>query len=424
MKNEKEALILPDLPGVYVFKDTLNTILYIGKAKSLKKRVASYFIKQTTDWKVAELIKQYEAIDYILTYNENEALLLEAQLIGEYKPKFNVLLKNNNPYIYLLFSFGEKRGLSLVRKKVIAQNSVYFGPFIQKKDARQVYFYLLKMFQLQRCTLKIESGCLQYHLMNCAGTCKSDFNEQDYLARLFFAQQALEGNQVLFKKSVEQKIQEYSKLLEFEKARTLYNYLQNIENIFILLKRTYSDKKYDKDVARILIPQAHQINISLFAHQEIKKILHLEKEIITIDCFDISHFQSNFIVGSCIRFTYGIPDKNKFRKFKIRSLVEQNDYAALQEILLRRYKDHDYPDLIVIDGGKGQLASSLAVLPSFVNCVALAKKEEKIFSSFFSDGIFLDMHTEGGKLLINLRDYAHHFAISYHKRLRAKNFLS
>ena len=108
MKHEKEVLVLPDLPGVYIFKNKLNIILYIGKAKSLKKRVASYFIKQTTDWKVAELIKQYETIDYILTYNENEALLLEAQLIGEYKPKFNVLLKNNNPYIYLLFSFGEK----------------------------------------------------------------------------------------------------------------------------------------------------------------------------------------------------------------------------------------------------------------------------------------------------------------------------
>ena len=149
MKHEKEVLVLPDLPGVYIFKNKLNIILYIGKAKSLKKRVASYFIKQTTDWKVAELIKQYETIDYILTYNENEALLLEAQLIGEYKPKFNVLLKNNNPYIYLLFSFGEKKGLSLVRKKIVAKTNVYFGPFIQKKDARQVYFYLLKMFQLQ-----------------------------------------------------------------------------------------------------------------------------------------------------------------------------------------------------------------------------------------------------------------------------------
>ena len=117
MTKDKDSLLLPDLPGIYLFKNSSNVILYIGKAKSLKKRVASYFVKKAVDWKVAELIKQYEVVDYILTYNEHEALLLEAQLIGEYKPKFNVLLKNNNPSLYLLFSFGEKMGLSLVRKK-------------------------------------------------------------------------------------------------------------------------------------------------------------------------------------------------------------------------------------------------------------------------------------------------------------------
>ena len=424
MTKEKKILLLPDSAGVYLFKNSANIVLYIGKAKSLKKRVASYFSHKITDWKVAELIKQYEVVDYILTYNEHEALLLEAQLINEYKPKFNVLLKNNNPSMYLLFSFKEKMGLSIVRKKKLSEGLVYFGPFLQRKDAKQVYFYLLKVFQLQTCTVKIENGCLEYHLNNCSGTCKSDFNKEDYVSRLLFAQQALEGNKKIFKQSIEKKIQEYSALFEFEKARNLYGYLQNIEHIFKLLKHTYSDKKYDNEVAEALIPSSYQLNDLVNSGNEIKELLHLEKEPIRIDCFDISHFQSNAIVGSCVRFVNGVPAKNKFRKFKIRSLVEQNDYAALQEIVTRRYKDGDYPDLVVIDGGKGQLSAVLSVIPTSLDCVALAKREETIYSRFLPEGIILDRHTKAGTLLIRLRDYTHHFAISYHKRLRAKNFLS
>ena len=141
----------------------------------------------------------------------------------------------------------------------------------------------------------------------------------------------------------------------------------------------------------------------------------------TIDCFDISHFQSHYIVGACIRFTDGKPDKNKFRRFKINSLDQQNDYAALQEIVARRYKDDTIlPDLVLIDGGKGQLSAAKAIIPHAL-CASLAKREETIFSDQYPHGIVLDLHTEVGKLLIALRDYAHHFAISYHRLRRHKD---
>jgi len=144
----------------------------------------------------------------------------------------------------------------------------------------------------------------------------------------------------------------------------------------------------------------------------------------TIDCFDISHFQGHSIVGSCVRFTHGKPDKNKFRRFKIKYLTDQNDYAALQEIVLRRYADSaELPDLILIDGGKGQLSAVQKVLTG-VYIVSLAKKEELLFSSYFPQGIALTVHEDVGKILIALRDYAHHFAISYHRLLRSKRFVT
>src|SRR5262249_51630694 len=146
----------------------------------------------------------------------------------------------------------------------------------------------------------------------------------------------------------------------------------------------------------------------------------------TIDCFDISHFQSRYIVGACIRFTDGVPDKNKFRRFKIRSLSEQNDYAALQEIVMRRYKMGDVPDLIIIDGGKGQLSAvNPLILSGVEGCsgtqiISLAKREETVYAPHLPEGIKLDQQTGAGQLIIAIRDYAHHFAIMYHKLLRSK----
>jgi excinuclease ABC subunit C len=441
---------LPLLPGVYLFKNPGGTVLYIGKAKSLRKRVASYFAKQDNDWKINALIEEHATIEHIVTHSEHEALLLEAQLVKEYQPKYNTLLKSGNPFLYLVFTqpslhpstplrMSEKKshppahgepvesmqrhsygGLQIVRTRKIKGD--YYGPFIHKREARGVYDYLMRTFKLTRCNLSIANGCLDYHLGRCAGNCMPNFNEEDYKIRLQLAQQTLDGNAKEFLKIIQQQVQEYSKQLDFEKAQRLNEYAKNLDAIFATLKTKFTDRKYKKEVAHVIMPERIAIKKqeALEALTELQHLLGLPAMPNTIDCFDISHFQSSYIVGSCVRFTNGIPEKNKFRRFKIKTLTEQNDYAALQEIVTRRYRDpKELPDIVLIDGGKGQLHAAQKVLPNTL-IISLAKREEVLFTPTTPHGIRLDLQTSVGRLIIALRDYAHHFAVSYHKLLRNK----
>ncbi len=416
MSTKKHTKIIPTSPGVYLFKATDNTILYIGKATSLRARVNSYFQK-THDWKITALIEDYVDIDYILTKTEMEAALLEAQLISKHKPKYNVLLRDGQPFIYLMVTKEPLPRLEYVRNK--KEKGIYFGPFLQKTQARKTHRFLTETFRLNLCNKKIENGCLDFHIGLCAGNCKSDFNKEDYLFRISLAQQALKSNHKKFIKDLEQKIKEYTDAFEFEKAKHLHEYVENIDTIFATIRTHFSEYRYKEQVflttskSHIAKERAHT------ASEQLQILLDTEKPIITIDCFDISHFQSRFIVGSCVRFTNGIPDKNMFRRFNIKTLDEQNDYAALQEIVTRRYAKDPLPDLILIDGGKGQLSSVKKVLPN-ANIVSLAKKEELLFADQFPHGLPLDVKTNFGKLLIALRDYAHHFAISHHRNRRSK----
>lgn len=408
---------IPKLPGVYVFKDTLGSILYIGKAKNLYNRVISYF-KNTTDWKIQELIKEHHSVEHIITKSEIEALLLEAQLIRNFKPKYNVLLKSGNPFVYLMISQDTIPKLKLLRVK--KEKGLYFGPFIYKQKVRTVYDYLLRMFKLRLCSTRIEQGCLDYHLNRCAGNCLSTFNVQEYLIRLELAKKLLEGNYKACQELLRSQIAEHNKKLEFEKSKHLNRYLQDLEAIFDTLKAGFSENKYVSDVTLATMPTSYKIAYPLQALEELQKLLNLPKQPVSIDCFDISHFQSSYLVGSCVRFSHGIPDKNSFRRFKIRSLTTQNDYAALQEIVSRRYKDPaQLPDVILIDGGKGQLSAVRDLFPQAL-FISLAKREETLYTPLHPEGIKLDLQTAVGQLLIGLRDYAHHFAVTYHKTLRHK----
>lgn len=420
--NKKEMLDkIPKLPGIYVFKDLDNNIIYIGKAKNLYKRVSSYFKNAQDDWKVNELVKEYKTIEHILTKNEIEALLLEAQLIKKFKPKYNVLLKSGTPFIYILITSQEIPQIKLVNSK--KNKGTYFGPFLYKQKARIVYEYLMRNLKLRLCSGKIEQGCLDYHLGRCAGNCLKTFNLEDYKIRINISKEILAGNYKSTQDLIKEQIKTYNKNLEFEKSKHLNEYLKNLEIIFMTLKTGFTEKKYTSDITAITTELKHKIQKPMVALEELQTILNLNQKPKSIDCFDISHFQSSYIVGSCIRFTYGIPDKNNFRRFKIKSLTEQNDYAALQEIVTRRYKDpKDIPDIILIDGGKGQLNSVKNLFNNAI-FISLAKKEELLFIPNNSEPIKLDLKTEFGQLLIAIRDYAHHFAISYHKLLRNKNLV-
>ncbi len=409
---------LPSLPGVYLFKDADNNVIYIGKAKSLKDRVKSYFGKNT-DWKVQALLQEAVDLDYVLTNTEIEAMLFEAELIGQHKPKYNVLLKSGQPFVYIMFSKDEMSQIKVVRNK--KEKGTYFGPFLHKHQARAVAKFLTETFKLKTCNKTIANGCLNYHLGLCAGTCKSEFDSQEYLFRIELAQQALKKNHDQFLASLKQRIATLCQELQFEKARNLNGYITNLDTIFNTLHVRYAHDKFHPDLfiathALKRLPGYQQINYDLQA------FLGAEKPIVSIDCFDISHFQSSYIVGSSIRFCNGLPDKNNFRRFRIRSLKEQNDYAALREIVTRRYKDpKNLPDLIIIDGGKGQLGAVKDLFPQAL-FVSLAKREELLYTPLHPEGIHLDVATSVGKTIIAIRDYAHHFAISYHKLLRSKAF--
>jgi excinuclease ABC subunit C len=413
---------IPRLTGIYLFKDAQGEIIYIGKAKNLHHRVNSYFQKYNTDWKINQLINEYNDVDYILTPTETESLLLEAELVQKYKPKFNVLLKEGQPFLYILFISSEIPTIELVRNK--KKKGTYFGPFLQKGPARKTYGFLMHTFKLKLCNKKIELGCLDYHIGNCSGNCKPDFDVADYCFRVTLAKEALQNNQDDFIQHIKDQMRTYITSFEFEKAQRLNEYFQNVDSIFATLNTHFSTDKFATDifVASTKHPYILQSNENI--NTELQQFFNSKTPIRTIDCFDISHFQSSFLVGSCVRFTDGKPEKSMFRHFKIKTLTEQNDYAALQEIIQRRYKNKtDLPDLILIDGGKGQLSAAYHVLPN-APIVSLAKREETLYGPQFPQGIRLDMQTNVGRLLIALRDYAHHFAINFHRLKRKKGLIS
>ncbi len=412
-------IILPNLPGVYFFKNAQGEIIYIGKAISLRSRVGSYFANyQKGDWKIDAIIEEYADIDFIITPTEQEALLMEAELIQKHKPRFNTLFKTGQPFVYLLFSKGKLPTIKIVRNK--KQKGAHFGPFLHKTQARKVHQFLMRTFKLNTCNKKIENGCLDYHLGNCAGTCKKAFDISDYLFRLELAKKVLKNQDQDFIESIEHKIKEYSVQMAFEKAKRLAHYLEHTQELFDTIRIKYSAANYATDIFVATTPASYVAETHEAVSWKLSELLGLVTPIRTIDCFDISHFQSHSIVGSCVRFKNGKPDKNKFRRFKIKTLEQQNDYAALREIVSRRYKDgDDLPDLILIDGGKGQLNAVKDLYPK-AQWASLAKREERLYSNHNLNGIVLDIKTDVGKLLIAIRDYAHHFAITYHRLHRSK----
>lgn len=407
---------LPKLPGIYIFKDKYNNVLYIGKALSIRDRVKSYFFKGSIDWKLHSMLDEAVDVSFVVTQNEAEAFLLEAQLIKDNQPKYNILLKDGQPFIYYVITDSEFPIFEIRRDKSI--KGKYFGPFFNKQIARRVYDFLIKEFRLKNCNKKIDTGCLEYHLEICSGICRSSFDLESYKFRLNLIEDLLEDNIVDFNESIQKEIAIFIEKNEFEKAAQLHKYIEGLEEVLKIIRLNFDTLKYrDTFVSSV----SGLLNVSVPYEnlgQELKSLIQVDFIPKTIDCFDISHFQGKWIVGSCVRFNNGKPEKNKFRRFKIKSLDDQNDYEALKEIVARRYRDGDKPDLVLIDGGKGQLSAVNSVLQG-VAIISLAKKEERLFGPNFSDGIVLDKSLGASRLLMAIRDYAHHFAVNYHRKKRS-----
>jgi len=501
---------LPAKPGVYLFKDEQDTVLYVGKAKNLKNRVSDYVTNKERDLKAHSILSSSDHLEHIITKNELAAMLLEAKLIQAHQPTFNILLKTGQPFLYLMVTSGKLPELKIVRNQ--KQKGTYFGPFIEKASARKVYDFLIKTFRLKLCKKKIANGCIFYHLGICAGACRPDFNLPDYLERLELAKLALRDDHNKFLSHLSEIIKQHNKKMEFEQSKKLNEYRQAFQNIFSMLETkassnanleyrdiwfltepgdalflfkernsvltkkevfyfpisceylSYFESYYRQHPAPAIIltnfeiedqtrklyqqfladwhgktqpvsiirpSKGHFADLIRLARvhvqtdlakqatiaKAIKTLLKLPKEAHSIDCFDISHKQGKFMVGSCVRFVDGKPDKTNFRHFHIKTLAQQNDYAALAEIVARRYKNKkEIPDLILIDGGKGQLNAVVELLPD-AEFASLAKKEETVFSKRVPEGKKLNPKTFAGQLLIALRDYAHYFAISFHRKI-------
>lgn len=418
--NKDNLTHIPHVPGIYFFKDASGKVIYIGKAKDLRTRVGSYFQKNHTDLKVQTLLEEATHIDYLPTRSEIQALLLEAATVAYYQPKLNILLKDGQPFVYLAITKKDLPQLVITRNK--KNLGVYFGPFINKQEARRVHRFLIRTFRLHLCKQKLEHGCLDYHVGLCAGNCKPGFDKQGYIFRLEMAQKLLHAKHTEIKDNIEHQIHEHCKKLEFESAQYLSQSLSSIESIVSILKEHFDPQKFSKKIFLKTAPVFYKAEKSPTLGKKLQEMLGLSCAPASIDCFDISHFQSQSIVGSCIRFVDGIPDPNNFRRFKIKTLMQQNDYAALQEIVQRRYRNPAHlPDLILIDGGKGQ-RSAIKELFSQTDLISLAKREERVFSDAHPEGVVLDIKTDVGKTLIALRDYAHHFAIDYHRADKRRNF--
>lgn len=397
---------LPQKPGVYIFRNNQDQIIYIGKAKSIADRIASYF-NNPDEYKVSMILHEATSLESIPVNSELEALYLEADLIKKYQPKFNTLLKEGNPFIYLFFSQGALPTISIVRTK--NKKGTYIGPFLSKKSAYGVYNFLMETFKLKLCKKKIAHGCLEFHIGVCAGYCSPDFDIDFYKVRFELAKYLVSNDMQTALNTLDLEIQKSSELLQFERAKNLLEYKKNFQQF------SYTVQKLENMPSKQRRPDESKNLAILMAIQQRLSLKHIPY---VIDCFDISHLQGNFIVGSCIRYVHGQPEPKSFRHFQVKSIVDQDDYAALAEIVQRRYKTgSNYPNLIIVDGGKGQI-NAIKPYIGTAELVGLAKREETIISADFNKFVQLDKQRPEDLLLLQIRDKTHSFAITYHRKKR------
>jgi excinuclease ABC subunit C len=406
------SYVLPKLPGVYIFKDIYNNILYIGKAKNLHNRIISYKTDRQIDWKLHSLLQQSNSVEWIIAETEKQALLLEADLISEQKPLFNKLLTADNPFSYIVFRKKDSQSMIEVTRYYSNKYELIIGPFLVKKEAVELYEYILYFFNLFICKKKIKHGCLNYHIGKCAGWCKEDFDSAGYEKRYALAKSALKSEES-FIKLLDVEIKKAKKKFNFSELEKLITYkLQYCQLCYQLEKNKKNIDTVDSILLNIILEEV----VLHKALLQLQEILHLTKTPKIIDCVDISHFQGHSVTGACVRFIEGKYSKEYSKSYKL-PLDENNDYKNLIFLVANHYKQiTDYPDILLIDGGKGQLSSILALnLP--ITLIALAKKIETLFTPYAPEGLVLTPQEPYGKLLIALRNATHNAAIRLHRKI-------
>lgn len=420
---------LPHACGVYIMRDASGGILYIGKANDLAKRVAHYFNPEKPDVKNSFLAPLIRAIDYIPCASERESLILERRLIYKHQPFFNSMWKDNKTYPYIKITMQEDFPRVLLTRRKIRDGGIYFGPFPKVAPMRTLLNYLWrhKFFPLRPCRWDFSetkpldqkkiSSCLYYHTRECPSPCAGRISPPDYRkiaeqAALFFG-----GDYAGLQAAFQDHMKEASGRMEYERAAQLRD---NIAAIAQMGERVRIKAVREEDIAEPIADSR--------AVTDLQKALNLAAPPLHIECFDISHFQGKQTVASMVCFKGGEPNKDHYRRFKIRETAGIDDFKSMSEVVRRRYQrlsnaHEPLPDLILIDGGKGQLSSaveSLKELKLHIPIASLAKRLEEVFLPDRAEAVLLGKERPALHLLQKLRDEAHRFAIKYHRLLRGK----
>ncbi len=408
---------LPQTPGVYLMKNRKGGIIYVGKAGNLKKRVSSYFLR-ANDLKTEKLVREIAKIDYKKTDTVIEALILEAELIKEYSPKYNIKDKDNKSFLYVEITKEEFPRVILTRGRDITwlsqsqvnvkkeKSKTYFGPYISASSIREALKIIRKIFpyslhkKFGYAIPEQKRPCFDYELGLCPGTCAGIISRKEYLKNIKNIKLFFKGQKKRILKNLEKEMKDTVKNLEFEKAEKLRR------QIFAL--------KHIQDIS--LIDGFDNINRNAGERSAD----------IRIEGYDISNISGTAAVGSMVVFQNGTPAKNEYRKFKIKTVLKSDDTGMLREILFRRFSRHKndwlLPGLVLIDGGKPQVNAAENMLKNLgfkIPVVGIAKGAERKKNEFV--GIVPKWSSEN--ILVKVRDEAHRFAISYHKKLRGKEFL-
>lgn len=418
---------MPSSPGVYLMKDYAGKIIYIGKAKNLKKRVASYF-RSDVEPKVVAITSSLRHIDYLLASSESEALIIERQLINQLQPYFNSMWRDDKSYPYLKLTLKEDFPRLFFTRKLIKDRSEYFGPYPHVFQIKKLIKWLQRMFKFRPCAInfaeqnlpKIEKvkSCLYYHTNRCPAPCLGKISSKEYKKQIRGLALFLRGKYRQLEKNWEKEMAEASRQMDYEKAAELRDRLTAIQSM--------DEKVTVREIGPQDLPRSLDYTAKL---EELKNALGLSRWPIAIEGFDISNISGTEAVGSMVRFLNGRPDKDNYRKFKIKTVSGIDDFAMIKEVVYRRYKylrdeNISFPDLIFVDGGKGQLSAALEAVGSLklkIPVVSLAKKEEEIFIPGSKNPLDLPRDSKALQLLQAIRDEAHRFAVSFHHLRRKKS---
>jgi excinuclease ABC subunit C len=534
----EQVKMLPEVPGVYKFINVDAKIIYVGKAKNLRKRVNSYFAKNPDSGKLAVLVRKINKIEHIVTETESDALLLENNLIKKFQPRYNVLLKDDKTFPWICIK-NEHFPRVFTTRNYIQDGSKYFGPYTSGKIWKSMLDLIRSMYKIRTCTLplhpeKIKEGkfkvCLEYHIGNCLGPCIGEQTEDHYLEQIHEIEKILKGHTGELIQTLRKRMNLLSKEYQFEEAARVKEKLEMLDrfqakstivnskikevDVFSIVtdeksgyvnfmkvvngaviqahsvelkKRLNEDSaellrlavyeirsriqsetreillsepiEFDESEVKMVVPQKGDkktlISLSIRnakyfrmekQKQQIKhlpasrvsrklevvqKDLRMDSLPVHIECFDNSNMQGSFPVAACVVFKNARPSKSDYRHFNIKSVEGPDDFASMEEVVFRRYRrlideEQSLPQLVIVDGGKGQLSAALKSLEKLklrgqITLIGIAKRLEEIYFPNDPVPLYIDKNSETLKLIQQLRNEAHRFGIEHHRGRRSKN---